>query len=444
MKYEIITKSNPLFGINLLIKFPEDELDQKALYTLQHDWPEFLVPFRYQAVDGEIELTYQPGDRSKLRFFNGPKAPDEYVKFWERLLQPLLDCGDWFLKPFSMVMDPEYLYRDKSGVVSYLYVPAKGDYSTYEDLQNTMYQLGQENSVGDSQLENVVLHMLVKKVQPKVFLDTLQQRKPLTEAPAPTSAPLPPNGPASIPLPTKGSADTPLPHNNPAGAPLPSKRSAQASQPKPESFPAPSMAGDIVINLHGGTSGKKEELPKKQDKSGKKFLGGLFGGKKDKEGAPVFPPPTAAPSSAPSPIPQFPAAPMMAAVSEPVPAFPVQGSDETQLEEHGTGLRLVGMMGLPKMIQVEIAVGGIFTIGRYDVQLQQRQSSFEFPAGTKAVSRRHAAIERDIDGYSVTDLGSKAGTFVNGMPLKANFPYRLQKMDRISFGTSGADYVWEE
>lgn len=418
MKYEIITKANPLSGISFLLKFPEEDLDEKALYTLQHDWPEFLVPFRYQAVDGEIELTYQPGDRSKLRFFNGPKAPDEYVKFWERLLQPMLDCDDWFLKPFSMVMDPEYLYRDKAGVISYLYVPIKSDYSAYDDLQNMMYQLGQENSVGDSQLENVVLHMLVKKVQPKVFLDTLQQRTSPTEAPAPTDAPLSPKGsaPEGKPMPKLTSA--PMPAPIPTPAPIPA----------PPPMPGP---GDIVIDLHGGKSNKKEEKQKKP-KGEKKARGGLFGGKKDKA-VPNVPTPIPAPAPAPVPAP----------TPAPAPA-PAPSSDETELEEYGTGLRLVGMMGLPKMIQVEIAVGGIFTIGRYDVQLQQRRSSFEFPAGTKAVSRRHAVIERDVDGYSVTDLGSKAGTFVNGTALKANFPYRIQKGDKISFGTSGADYIWED
>lgn len=402
MKYEITTKANPLSGISLLLKFPAEELDKKALYTLQHDWPDFLVPFRYQAVDGEIELTYQPGDRNKLRFFNGPKTPDEYVKFWERLLQPMLDCDDWFLNPLSMVMDSEYLYRSQAGIVSYLYVPVKDDYSSYEDLQNMMYQLGQENSVGDSHLENVVLHMLVKRVQPKVFLDTLQQHKILTEAPAPIDAPVS----------SKGST----PENKPEPIPI------------HDTPPAPaSLTGDIVINLHGGKSGRKEEKPKKVNGE-KKSLGGLFSGKKKK---PAPPPPVPSPAPVPPPVPI------------PVPV-PVPISDETELEEYGTGLRLVGMPGLPKRIPVEIAVGDIFTIGRYDVQLQQRQSSFEFPAGTKAVSRRHAVIERDVDGYSVTDLTSKAGTFVNGTSLKANFPYRIQKGDKISFGTSGADYIWED
>lgn len=419
MKYEIVTKANPLSGINLLVKFPEEDLDEKALYTIQHDCPGFLVPFRYQAVDGEIVLTYQPGERSKLRFFNGPKAPDEYVKFWERLLQPLLDCDDWFLKPFSLVMDPEYLYQDKAGVISYLYIPTKSDYSAHDDLQNMMYQLGQANSTGDSQLENVVLHMLVKKVQPKTFLDTLQQRKTPTEAPTPTSAPLSPKGPP------------------PAGKPEPKPAPAPVPQPAPSPQPVPTpAAGDIVIDLHGGKPGKKEEK-QKQKKGEKKPLSGLFGGKKNKK-APTEPP-VPAPDPVPAPIPVSVPAP------ESVPVSPIApDSDETQLEEYGTGLRLVGMMSLPKMIQVDIPVGGIFTIGRYDVQLQQRQSSFEFPSGTKAVSRRHAVIERDIDGYSVTDLGSKAGTFVNGTILKANFPYRIQKGDKISFGNSGADYIWED
>lgn len=106
-------------------------------------------------------------------------------------------------------------------------------------------------------------------------------------------------------------------------------------------------------------------------------------------------------------------------------------------------LRYTGVEGFPPRIPVVLR-GQDFTIGRVDVALGYAQSDFEFPAETKAVSRRHAALSRDQEGYIIQDLGSKAGTFVNGMKLQPQTLYRLENGYTISFGTAGADYVWEE
>ena len=62
------------------------------------------------------------------------------------------------------------------------------------------------------------------------------------------------------------------------------------------------------------------------------------------------------------------------------------------------------------------------TIGRAsdcDVVLPKRQ-----------VSRYHARIERDDNGYTVQDLDSKNGTYVNGQEVGAE-PYRLRDGDEI-------------
>jgi pSer/pThr/pTyr-binding forkhead associated (FHA) protein len=76
------------------------------------------------------------------------------------------------------------------------------------------------------------------------------------------------------------------------------------------------------------------------------------------------------------------------------------------------------------------------TIGRSvdcDVVLPKRQ-----------VSRHHARIERDDEGYLLHDLGSKNGTFVNGQQVGRE-PYRLKDGDEIQIalyirmGFVGAD-----
>jgi len=85
-----------------------------------------------------------------------------------------------------------------------------------------------------------------------------------------------------------------------------------------------------------------------------------------------------------------------------------------------------------------------FIIGRFDISVGKKQSDFEFEKKTKAVSRRHAAIEHTARGVVLTDLNSRAGTFVNGHKINPGEAYLLKDEDHISFGNAGADYIFEE
>lgn len=118
-------------------------------------------------------------------------------------------------------------------------------------------------------------------------------------------------------------------------------------------------------------------------------------------------------------------------------------TQETNAIITGSGLRCVGRAQLPQYIEVDITDDQIFTIGRHDARLGKKQSSFEFEAKTKAISRRHAVIERTGSAFTIVDLSSSAGTFVNEKKIPPNTPTPLESGFRVSFGNMGADYVWE-
>ncbi len=54
------------------------------------------------------------------------------------------------------------------------------------------------------------------------------------------------------------------------------------------------------------------------------------------------------------------------------------------------------------------------------------------------LSRQHLVLERDADTWTVRDLGSKNGTFVNGVRITS--PYPLGKNDRITAGHIALDF----
>ena len=437
MIYKIESKSD-LSGAMLVIRFPEQELDKKALYTIEHDPPGFLVPFSYRSVDGMVECTYRLTNRNKLQYSFGSHSVEQYVELWSQVLQPLLECGDWFLKPFSFVLDTRCLYTDRSGNVSYLYVPALQDCESFETLHSFAMELSQHNSVADPALENKVLRAIMQDFQPKSFLTMLRSYKSADQAAGETP-------PARRQEREERRADIHLPEQL-----RPAPEEPQPAPPAAPSAPEPAL-GDHEIMIQMPVQGKGK--PEKKHKP-------LFGGKKEKAAAgkeakakerkPLFGGKKGAADEL-----------ILGAAAQPAPreqermeARPgVSYEDEsedavTQLEEEAAGvcrLRLESRANLPQEIVVDIEPGQAFTIGRFDISVGRRQSSFEFPKDTKAVSRRHAAIERETaQRYVIVDLASTAGTFVNGSRLIPNVPQEISGGSRISFGTGGADYIWIE
>ncbi len=56
-------------------------------------------------------------------------------------------------------------------------------------------------------------------------------------------------------------------------------------------------------------------------------------------------------------------------------------------------------------------------------------------------SRNHAIINRDTGGYTLIDLGSTNGTFLNGTPVSARSPQRLRSGDRIKVGEVEIEFL---
>jgi pSer/pThr/pTyr-binding forkhead associated (FHA) protein len=54
----------------------------------------------------------------------------------------------------------------------------------------------------------------------------------------------------------------------------------------------------------------------------------------------------------------------------------------------------------------------------------------------QGISRQHARLEQDAQGWTVTDLGTTNGTFVNGRRIPSREPVPLQPGDRLQIGSS--------
>lgn len=461
MIYEIQSRSDFSTGATLVVRIPEDDFDHQAFYTVERDWPSFLLPFRCHSVDGQVECTYQLGAATKLQYRFGSRSAKEYIGFWKQILLPLLECDDWFLQPYSFVLDPAYLYTDREAEhVMYVYIPTKKNCGGAKELRDMVAALARQNPATEHELENMALRAIMEDFRPKEFLQMIKgfehneassqkQDEYLYERASVAEKPVYPQA-----------AATPQPIYQPAQAVQPpAPQPAFSAVPKdhtPAAQPALGGLDDIVIEFDDkkkkDKKAKKEKPVKekkekpakaKKEKPAKEKKGLLSKKEKGNEillGAEY----EEEPARNPVYVPQ--AAPVAAPVMAPVVQQMEEYDDVTQLEDMSAGarLRLVGSSTLPSSIVVTAAPGRAFTIGRFDVSVGHQQSDFEFDKKTRGVSRHHAVIERDGNGnYWLIDLSSTAGTFVGGKRLTPNVPEYLQSGCTVSFGTSGADYIWE-
>ena len=504
MKYVIKTKSDLFTGVSLIILIPEEDLDIKALNAMQEEKPEFILPFHVRHVDKCIELTYHIEAHCKLQYIAGDYGANEYVFLWASILSPLQECSDWHMKTYSFLLHTEHLYYDKSKkTVSYVYIPSLSDCSDYNDLKEMATVLTKQISVKDTALENKVLRIIMKEFTPKDFMLTLRQYTPEFTMLAIKPSIAEPLSKADVePLvlsavESESSTDGNIIKQDAKCAYDKSKHGGNSKQNDSQCRESAHSHAtrqddcrDFTINMPVNESVKKGSNAKNhnakhvidESKNANKNYGffWFFRKKKDNEAlntknAAICQQPHSSldqsqlPTAKPKCITQLrPASPdvRLGVDTKPsqhnnqevsvqaklynshISAFDAQFTDDVTQSitpnENGGKLWLVGSILLPALIDVKMDKNEVFTIGRYDATIGRKQSSFEFERQTKAISRRHAAIERNEEKYNIIDLSSSAGTFVNGQKLPPNTPCQLSNGCRVSFGSSGADYVWEE
>lgn len=209
-----------------------------------------------------------------------------------------------------------------------------------------------------------------------------------------------------------------------------------------ETFGQDNIQGDLINSLFGEYEDepkKKEKAPKKaKEKPAKSGGGGLFGSifggsKAVEEEEPAY-----------TPTPVF--EKVMPRREEPRKAeriAPVSNSmyeeDVTIIPDAGpvasTGNKLIlqlvedGGYRFPQFVEIDMSKG-YATVGRYDKN-GNAQSDYNFDASLSFISRRHFRIEKMGDRYSIIDLGSANGTFVNNEELIPNMPKSVGAGERI-------------
>jgi len=422
--YNIQTKSDMLTGTSLTVQIPEHELDKKALYTIQATKPEFVLPMQTRYIDGQIEFVYQVSSMCKLQYVVGTCGVKEYINLWINMFSPLSGCGDWFMKTGSFILDVEHIYCDKEQKqISYIYIPTIQDCSDYNGIKEMFNKLASQITVTDVALENKVLRMIMNDFNPGEFLAMLKQYVQDEGINKQTSTQI--KSLISVP-----EIDQELCNDNQEDITI------DIPVDEPVDIPEKGFFGRRTKEK-GIFKSKSKAKKMKNNKSNKQSIAcvetlDIMPRTAREYGSLVLKPVEGEIN--------------ISSFNTYEPDVEENYDDTTEfirIPDSECRLRLIGNTLLPGMINVQIEDGEVFTIGRFDATVGRQQSSFEFERKTKAISRRHAAIKRQSDNYSIIDLSSNAGTYINGQKIPPSTPFELTSGVRVSFGTSGADYIWE-
>ena len=465
MVYEITKRSDVNYGTILTVQIPTADVDWYALYTLEADTPDFIVPFHYHLMDDMVELTFLPENRRMLRYYGGEQTAAEYSALFTNLMLPLQNGADWFLKAFCFVMDFDWIFYDvATQAISYLYFPVKEDCGSIRDIVSVIRQVNNNFRVNNRDLENKVLRAITDdNFRVGDFINIFKDVQPQKSNP-PKQEPVPVKQPPQVPVKEEPKKPVEVPK-----APFlkkPEKPEKPVKAEKPVEAPKKNILMDdfdddldIDFFSDGAQDGKgATDSPNPEKKA---LIHKLFGkgeskqvgqkpvkeskkeAKKEKKEQPVMGRQVISGAAADIRIaPQRNRDLTVQTQYEADDATVVVPQSKThqsfaRLEYHGKG-------NFPALISINMKGKSMFSIGRFDSGLNKKQSDFEFPSNTKEVSRRHAVIEQFGDDYYITDIGSLAGTFVNGESIGLNKSVKLENQDSVSFGEAGADYIFRK
>lgn len=439
-----IQRNDNINGSSYSVIIKKDDLDKNALYTIMYEKPDFLVPVSYRAVSDSIELSYNVGNLILMKYLSRERKVDELPFMWRNIILPLDECRDYFMNPLSMVLNMEYMFCDNrnSNKIKYIYIPTKSAMCQVEDLKQMITEVLEDNPFLDAKIENSVLRGL-QNFSLSGFVGIINSwelsepkndgsNDKIEDAIENPISPIPNEvNQEDIEAPLKEKKLSFSIKNNKKKMDNPINKENKEEVKSSLNLDMDDMFGEkIHLNLEGKNKVKEKKEKEKREK--KSF--GLFGKKKAVISAKEI----------------------SEAKIEPVQNLSVpdnyavnlknaSGNASTELLEMSSA-RLIykGVKNHPGQIDIDMENGETFMIGRVDKHDTSSRKDFEFPIETKAVSRKHCVIIKKDEAYYIDDLNSKAGTYVDGKRVMPNHPVRLYSGSQISFGSLGADYIWEE
>ena len=416
----------------LTCSLEEKQLDSTVSGMLLRNNIEGLLPYSAAQVDGRRIISYNITSKIPLKqYFSRPVRRNTLLQVMLGILDGVDHAKEYLIRQSDLVFDPEYIYISVSdGMPFLLCLPVAQD-NAGPDLLAFFRELLFKTVFDEHEDRSYVAELISIMNQPaggsyRQFHDRL--KKMLDGAPGKEQlAPRPQAGPAPVQSAPPQQRPQPAPQQPPRPQPVPPQ-----PQPEPEK----------KKGLFGGKREKKPSAPKKERKqkagaAPQPDLGFQVPGMETPvaQQAEVSSP---APERAPAPTAQ----PQNAArpVYQTAPAGGVPVVDLVSEETVVMGAGSSAVAGKPWLIRLH--TGTAQPVDRLPYRLGKEPSYADFCiTGNAAVSRSHADIQQDEQGYWLTDNNSKNHTYVDGKRLVPGQP--CQVFHGTHFFLANEEFVFE-
>ncbi|MCL1999404.1 MAG: FHA domain-containing protein [Turicibacter sp.] len=422
-------------------------IDLAAYRTITHTKPHFIVPFSGSEVNGEYLLSFDitADDFISLQDFREEMSPQNFVAFMKNVTDAAIQCTNYLANFLNLLITEEFAFvNPQTFDVRFIYAPLAQPIFSENEMNRAIYSLmrrfasDSDNPSWDSVRsrlwkvdENTSIYKaneiytalkkeltLPKKTQP-------QPRHPKGVIVEPPSLTPPPNPFA------------PINPNPPIAEPQEQKRGffdGMFGKPKPPPLtppqPIPTGLTKKEQKKLEKEAAKQAKLQAKLDKKNKKagieppLSGGMFSG-----GGGLAPAPTPQP---PNPhISNFGNAGNIGNIAhiQDDSTLPLGDDDSTlPLGEESPCLYLLNNGQPTEKITISQTP---FILGR-----QRGTVHYCFNETERHIGKEHATITCPNGQYSITDLSSRNGTYVNNIKIPANTPTALNPQDIIKLGKS--------
>lgn len=395
----------------------EHNFDRIAVKMLASDLPAFLAPVKIMNKFDNCVVKYDTGSYKSVSSIKMRMSKKECCTLIYNLLYPVMTCSEWLLDYHKLCFSKDYILCDANTFdVRYIYILEKSFSVSDESIVDTMRSIFRNTDIIDD--KDFRIDLL------QALLDDDCSVNGLFEMVSDIRKNM--NG--TVPVTVKAAVSEERKPNAEPAAPVREKSAAndvKKSQPAAPTFgssdPSP-VFDEEMENLF--SSHKKAAASAKASKAKQKQKSDIFGG--------LFSKGKPAKKTADAPVPE--------SADDHTVIIGMDSEDETQIFAAFLQLESSEISDCPKILSLDIRDGDSVTIGRKSSSSSTANADIEFPADCIKISRRHCRIMLENGIYSICDLNSGNGTYIDGQKAEAGIWKELKNGSRIMFGNNVAVY----
>ncbi|MGN0638478.1 MAG: FHA domain-containing protein [Huintestinicola sp.] len=412
---------------------PDHNFDRIAVKMLASDLPSFLAPVKIMNKFDRCVVKYDIGSYRSISSIKMRMSKKECCTLIYNMLYPMMTCSEWLLDYHKFCFQKEHILCDANTFeVRYIYILEKSFCASDDDIMDTIRSIFRNTDIIDD--KDFRIDLLQALLDDNFSVNSLYEmimdiRKEQNASGASKTA----------------SSDNSRLKANPLRQAAETRSASAPHEPvfenvgKPkaavsEAAPAPSNSSSAIVlgdddddemaNLFSSSrkSPKAPKPPKDKNKPRSDIFGSLFGKNKPAKTA----------AAAPANESEDDHTVIMGMASD--------GADETQIFGAYLILESTELSNCPPSIPLDIRDGDTVTIGRKSANSANANADIEFPSDCIKISRRHCRIRLENGIYSICDLNSGNGTFVDGQKAEPGVWADVRSGSKIMFGNNVAVY----